>query len=82
MILNKIDFNKFVLDCLFVIMGSVLIAFAITSILKPNGLITGGITGVSFILEKLIQINYTYIYCVLSILVLLVAWLLWVNEKV
>ncbi|WP_246599718.1 YitT family protein [Clostridium lacusfryxellense] len=29
-----------------------MIAFAITSILKPNGLITGGITGISIMLEK------------------------------
>lgn len=73
--MKKFDFNKLILDCLFVALGSILIAFAITSILKPNGLITGGITGISIILEKLININYTYIYYVLSILVLLSAWL-------
>lgn len=73
--MKKLNFKKLVLDCLFLVIGSVLIAFAITSILKPNKLITGGITGVSIILEKLIHINYTYIYYVLSILVLLGAWL-------
>lgn len=69
------EFNKLLLDCLFVSLGSALIAFAITSILKPNGLITGGITGISIILEKLIHIRYTYIYYVLSLLVLLTAWI-------
>jgi len=74
-ILNKINFNKNVVDFLFVALGCVLIAFSITSILRPNGLITGGITGVSIILEKLIHIKYTYIYYVLSLLVLAFAWI-------
>ena len=74
-LLKKTDFNKIVMDYFFVALGSVLIAFAITSILKPNGLITGGITGISIILEKLIHIKYTYIYYLLSILVLAVAWI-------
>lgn len=73
--MRKIDYKKIILDYLFVSMGSILIAFAITSILKTNGLITGGITGISIILEKLIKIKYTYIYYVLSLLVLLIAWL-------
>jgi uncharacterized membrane-anchored protein YitT (DUF2179 family) len=73
--LKKIHFNKNAIDSLFVALGSVLIAFAITSILKPNGLITGGITGISIILERLIQIKYTHIYYALSILVLAVAWI-------
>ena len=73
--MKKIDFNKNVLDFLFVALGSILIAFAITSILKPNGLITGGITGISIIMENLIHVKYTYIYYVLSILVLAVAWI-------
>lgn len=73
--MKKINLNKNVMDFLFVSLGCILIAFAITSILRPNGLITGGITGVSIILEKLIHIKYTYIYYVLSILVLVIAWI-------
>jgi uncharacterized membrane-anchored protein YitT (DUF2179 family) len=73
--LKKIDINKNVADFLFVAIGSILIAFAITSILKPNELITGGITGISIMLEELIHIKYTYSYYVLSILVLVVAWI-------
>ena len=60
-------------DYIYIVIGNMLLAFAITSILKPNGLITGGITGISIILDKLININYTYIYYVLSLLVLLSA---------
>ncbi|MBU3101129.1 YitT family protein [Clostridium sp. DSM 17811] len=42
---------RFFIDCL-------LIVFSITSILIPNELIIGGLTGVSIILEKLIHIKY------------------------
>lgn len=65
--------TKSISDYIYVLIGNLLLAFAITSILEPNGLITGGITGISIILDKLININYTYIYYVLSLLVLLSA---------
>jgi uncharacterized membrane-anchored protein YitT (DUF2179 family) len=74
-ILKSNDLKKIVLDCLLVTAGSILIAFAITSILKPNGLVTGGITGISIIIEKLIHIKYTYAYYLLSIVVLIAAWI-------
>jgi uncharacterized membrane-anchored protein YitT (DUF2179 family) len=73
--MKKIDFNKLLLDIIIVTIGCTLTAFAITSILKPNGLITGGITGISIILEGFVHIKYTYIYYALSILVLISAWL-------
>jgi len=73
--LKSNDLKKNVLDCLLVTVGSILIAFAITSILKPNGLVTGGITGISIIIEKLIHIKYTYAYYLLSIVVLIAAWI-------
>lgn len=66
---NRVD--KRIQDVLYVVSGSIILAIAITSILKPNGIITGGITGLSLVLEKLFNIPFTYIYYVLSIGVLL-----------
>jgi uncharacterized membrane-anchored protein YitT (DUF2179 family) len=74
-IMKKADVNKIFLDVIIVIIGCFLTAFAITSILEPNGLITGGITGLSIILEKFIYVKYTYIYYALSLVVLLATWL-------
>lgn len=68
-VLNRIN----VVDYIYILIGSILLAFAITSILTPNGLITGGITGISIIIGKIINIKYTYIYYALSILVLISA---------
>jgi uncharacterized membrane-anchored protein YitT (DUF2179 family) len=73
--MKNVDYNKLIMDIIIVTIGCTLTAFSVTSILKPNGLITGGITGISIILEGFINIKYTYIYYALSILVLISAWL-------
>lgn len=73
--MRKIDIKKTIADYFFVLVGCILAAFAISSILKPSGLVTGGITGISIILEKFTGIKYTYIYYVLSLLVLLTAFM-------
>ncbi len=70
------DFQRLVFDFAYLGLGCALLAFAITSILQPNGLITGGITGISIIAGKLIGIKYTYLYYVLSVVVLTSAWIL------
>lgn len=70
---SRENYNKLLFDFLFVISGCIFLSFAITSILKPNGLITGGVTGISIILDKLIHVKYTYIYYALSIVILISA---------
>lgn len=69
--LKKINFKSLAMDALVVGTGIAIAAFAITSILKPNGLVMGGITGTSLLVEKMTGVNYTYIYFALSICVLL-----------
>ncbi len=54
-----------------VLFGMLLLAFAISAILKPNNLVTGGITGISIIFEKLVGLDYTIGYYILSLAVLL-----------
>ncbi|MFL0246212.1 YitT family protein [Candidatus Clostridium stratigraminis] len=73
--MSKKNNKDFLSDIILVTIGCVLTAFSITSILKPNGLITGGITGISIILEKFIYIKYTYIYYALSVLILIVSYI-------
>ncbi|MBN2796598.1 MAG: YitT family protein [Clostridia bacterium] len=63
-------------DMIFVLIGCFLLAFAITAILEPNALITGGITGISLIIGKVTGISYTIFYYMLSLLILLATYLL------
>ncbi len=65
--ISKEKINDFVQ----VLLGMVILAFAIASILKPNALVTGGITGISFIMETVFKIDYTIGYTILSLSVLL-----------
>ena len=64
------NIKQFIIDFILVLAGCILLAFAVTAILEPNNLITGGFTGLSLILDDLININYTYIYYVFSLMVL------------
>lgn len=66
--------NRGFIDYLVVYLGCMIQAFAVTAILRPNGLIVGGFTGVSLVLGEVINIHYTYIYYFLCILVLISAW--------
>jgi uncharacterized membrane-anchored protein YitT (DUF2179 family) len=62
-------------DGIYVLLGCMFLSFAITVILKPNNLITGGITGLSIVLEKMIGIPYTWMYYGLSMVVLFTTYL-------
>lgn len=73
--MRRFDLRKVLFDYFSIILGCILSAFAITSILKSNGLITGGIVGISIILDKVTGMNYTYIYYALSLAVLISAWI-------
>ncbi len=52
-----------------------LICFSISTILVPNGLVTGGLAGSSILISKLTGINYTYVNYFLSLLILLSSWI-------
>lgn len=68
--------KQIMIDLVLVVTGCLLLAFAITAVLEPNQLITGGITGLALITDNLTGINYTYIYYGLSLMVLLATFLL------
>lgn len=69
-------FNRGIIDYIIVYLGCMIQAFAVTAILRPNGLVVGGFTGVSLVLGELLNIKYTFIYYVLCISVLITAWII------
>jgi len=68
--LKSLNIKKFIYDTLYLTIGCFITAFSVNYILKPNGLITSGITGLAIILEKNMQINYSYIYYFLTLIIL------------
>lgn len=80
---EKFDkFKKIFIDYLFLIVGTSLMAFAVTAILRPNNLITGGITGMSILLDGIMDIPYTIYYYALTIIVLVLALIFLGKKKV
>ena len=69
--MSKWSFEKFFMDLIFLTLGCSSLAFGVTAILRPNGLITGGATGASIVISELIGIPYTMVYYGLSIAILL-----------
>ncbi len=69
--MSKWSFEKFFMDLIFLTLGCSSLAFGVTAILRPNGLITGGATGASIVISELIGIPYTMVYYGLSVAILL-----------
>lgn len=69
--MNKWSFEKFFMDLIFLTLGCSSLAFGVTSILRPNGLITGGATGASIVISELIGIPYTIVFYIVSVAILI-----------
>lgn len=65
--------NKKVMDYIVVYIGCLIQAFSIVCILRPNNLTVGGITGLSLTIGKIFNMNYTYIYYAICLLILFTA---------
>lgn len=74
--------NKFFYNTLYLVIGCVITAFSVNYILKPNGLITSGITGLAIILEKYMNINYSYIYYFITFIILIITYLLMGKKEI
>ncbi len=72
--MEKISMKKVLNNIIYLTIGCVITAFAVNYILKPNGLITSGITGLAIILEKYTNINYSYIYYFFTIIILIITY--------
>ncbi len=55
--------------------GMIFLAFTTAVVLKPSGLVMGGITGTSIIAAKAFNANYAYIFYGLSVTVLIIAYI-------
>ena len=65
--------NKKIMDYIVVYIGCLIQAFSIVCILRPNNLTVGGITGLSLTIGKIFNMNYTYIYYAICLLILVAA---------
>lgn len=80
--MDKIKINKLFNNMIYLTIGCIITAFSVNYILKPNGLITSGITGLAIILEKYMNINYSYIYYFMTFIILIVTYLLMGKKEI
>lgn len=72
--------RKLIVDLFLVIAGCTLSAFSTVGIMLPYGLSCGGLTGVCRILQKVFPINFSYLYYI-GVLVILLVCLLTLGMK-
>lgn len=80
--MEKTNISKLFYNTIYLIVGCVVTAFSVNYILKPNGLITSGITGLAIILEKYMNINYSYIYYFITFIILIITYLLMGKKEI
>jgi uncharacterized membrane-anchored protein YitT (DUF2179 family) len=68
--MRNLDLKKLLFDFVFLSAGCVSLAFGITAILRPNGLITGGTPGLAIVIAELTGINYAYIFYAETLIIL------------
>ncbi len=68
--------QRLLLDIVLIAAGCILCAIAINGILVPQHFVTGGITGISIILHKIMpQVGLEWIYLLLNIPLFILAWM-------
>ena len=72
---NKEAFRKLGFDMLFIIAGCAAGAFASICIMVPNGLSSGGITGLVRILQKFVGIDFSVMYYGFAMIILIICWI-------
>jgi uncharacterized membrane-anchored protein YitT (DUF2179 family) len=70
--LDKESLKKLGVDLLFIIAGCSISAFSTIGILIPNGLTSGGITGMVRIIQGFVDINFSVLYYAFAIAILII----------
>ena len=69
---DKESVKKLGVDLLFIIVGCSISSFSTIGILIPNGLTSGGITGMVRILQRFVDINFSVLYYAFAITILII----------
>ena len=70
--LDKDSLKKLGVDLLFIIVGCSISGFSTIGILIPNGLTSGGITGMVRILQRFVDINFSVLYYAFALAILII----------
>lgn len=72
--INKASIKKFAIDLIYIVIGSSIGAFSLTAVLIPNGLSSGGLTGIVRIIQNYVAIDFSILFYIGTfIIIVLVA---------
>lgn len=60
--IDKIAIKKFAVDLIFILIGCFLGAFSLTAVLLPNGLSSGGLTGIVRIIQNFVEVDFSILF--------------------
>ena len=69
--IGKNEIKKFFIDLIYISIGASIGAFSLTAILIPNGLSSGGLTGIIRILQNFIKIDFSILFYTGTFIILL-----------
>ena len=61
--------GRTVLDMMFLLIACAIGAFSTTAVMIPNGLTSGGLTGIVRILQNFVAINFSFLYYALAVII-------------
>ena len=73
--IRSIKIKRTIADCLFLLLACSMGAFATVAVLLPNGLTSGGLTGIVRLIQSLTGFNFSLIYYAFSLIIALCIWL-------
>lgn len=74
-VITKKTVKKSAITFFWLTIGCAITAFSIMAVMIPNGLATGGITGIARILQDLTHIDYALINYVLTLVIVIITWI-------
>src|SRR5665648_1043050 len=69
-IINKKAIKKFAADLIYILIGCIIGGFSLTAILIPNGLSSGGLTGIVRIVQNFIDVDFSILYYIGALLII------------
>lgn len=71
-----ISWKQLIIDLIYILSGNVIYAIAVKGILIPNHFVTGGVTGISLIIHKIVPFaNVGIIYFLINIPIFIIGWM-------
>ena len=68
--IDKKAIKKFAVDLIYILIGCLIGGFSLTAILIPNGLSSGGVTGIVRIIQNFIEVDFSILFYIGALIII------------